>query len=58
MNDVIKKGRVDKMWDESANLAKMERELKFLEKHSKRYKHHRDMNKKHARQLRALKQKI
>ena len=49
MADVIAKGRVDKMYDESANVTKMERELKHLEKHSKKYKQHREMNKKHAR---------
>ena len=58
IEDVKKKGRLDFMWDESKAVAKMEQELKHLEGHSKKYKYHREMNKKHTRQLTQLKQKI
>ena len=55
--DVEKKGRLEFMWDESKAVAAMERDLKHLETHAKKYKYHREMNKKHGRQLVQLKAK-
>ena len=58
LNDVIKKGRVDNMYDESENIARMEREQKHLAKHSDKFKYHKEMNQKLTRQLTALRQKV
>ena len=57
IKDVEKKGRLEFMWDESKAVAAMERDLKHLETHAKKYKYHREMNKKHGRQLVQLKAK-
>ena len=54
MEDVKKLGRLEFVYDEHAAAAKMERELKTIEKHSNKYKYQREQEKKHA----ALQKKI
>ena len=58
MEDVKAKNRMEFVYDESAAVARMEREKKTLEKHSKKYKYHKDQAAKTDRQMNALKQKI
>ena len=58
MEDVKKKGRMAFVYDEHAAAAKMERELKTVEKHSNRYKYQRDQEKKHAQLKQKIKSKI
>ena len=48
MEDVKKLGRLEFVYDEHAAAAKMERELKTIEKHSSKYKYQREQEKKHA----------
>jgi hypothetical protein len=48
LEDVKKLGRLEFVYDEHAAAAKMERELKTIEKHSNRYKYQREQEKKHA----------
>jgi len=38
--DVQKLGRMDKMYDESKDVEKMERDLKYIEQFAKKYKYH------------------
>lgn len=56
--DVQKLGRMDKMYDESKDVEKMERDLKFLEQYAKKYKYHEKQQEKQTSDLVALNSKI
>ena len=58
IEDVKRKGRLDKMYDPSADVESMERLKAHLEKFAVKYRYHKDMNVKHAAQLKALQRKI
>ena len=58
IEDVKRKGRLDKMYDPSSDVELMERLKAHLEKFAIKYRYHKEMNSKHEFQLKALKRKI
>lgn len=54
IEDVKKKGRLDKMYDPSADVETMERLKAHLEKFATKYRYHKEMNRKHSIQLKVL----